>query len=71
VIVGYLHIVGVALPPLKANAPPVIDPNAVLSRSLSRHFLQVIRRWNPKVIERDGIIEHPQLAQRGLLNVRG
>jgi hypothetical protein len=44
-IVDNLHIIRVAVTPTEAHAPLVIDPNAVLSLTVSIEFLQPIARW--------------------------
>ncbi len=69
-IIRDLYIEGVTFSPLKADAPLIIDANAVLSRSILCQFFQPIRRRDSQVLKRYGIIDHSQLPQGSLLNVR-
>jgi len=41
-IINYLYIVGIAFAKLKADAPLIINTNAVLALSLSDQFFKVI-----------------------------
>jgi hypothetical protein len=42
--------------PLEANAPLVVDPDAVLSRPITTELLEVVSRQVPKVYEACGLI---------------
>jgi hypothetical protein len=70
-VINDFHVVGVAIPPLKANTPLVVDADAVLASTIARELLQAIRRWNPKVLNCDSPIQHPQFPQGYLLNILG
>jgi hypothetical protein len=59
----------VTVVPDEANAPLVIDANTVLALPVSAQFLQSIRGRTGKVLDRMGVVQHPQLAQRSRLDV--
>src|SRR5262249_5248950 len=61
-IVDDLDIVGVAVAPAEADAPLVIDPNAVLPFAISGQPLQPISRRRPQVLEIASIVKLHQLA---------
>jgi hypothetical protein len=69
VIIHNLHFKGVTIPPFETDTPSLIDPDTVLSLTAPFEFLQAVCRWNTQVIQRNGPIQHPQLAQGNLLNV--
>jgi hypothetical protein len=50
VVIDNLDVVGVTIVPRKADAPAVIDPNAVLSRSIPLQLFQPIGRGNLQII---------------------
>lgn len=57
-----LHFKGITIPPFKADTPLLVDADAVLSYPVPFELLQAVCRWNTQVIQRDGPIQHPQLA---------
>lgn len=69
-IVHDFHIVRVALAPAKADAPLVVDPDAVLALAITFQRFQSVCRGNPQVFERRRAVEHAQLAARHILNIR-
>ena len=62
-IVCYLHGIGVTIPPLKANAPLIVDADAVLARSVASEPLQPVPLGRPKVLERICRIKDEKLPQ--------
>jgi len=46
-IIRDFHVVGVSFPPREADAPLIVDPNAVLSFAVSGQLLKPIRRGDP------------------------
>jgi hypothetical protein len=64
-----LDVVSIASHPSKADAPLVVDPDAPLPGPVATQPLESIPRWDPKVIQSDGRIELPQLAQGDSLHV--
>lgn len=69
-IVYDIHIIGIALFPTEADAPTIIDPDAVVSLPISFQSLQAVRRRDTQVLQRLGSIEHSQLPQRNTMDVR-
>jgi hypothetical protein len=63
VIVHELNGVRVAVDPPETDTPLVIDPNAVLPGSIAAQLLQSIAGRRPQVVESDGRIDVPELAQ--------
>jgi hypothetical protein len=70
VVIDHLYIVGIAIAPHKADAPAVIDPNALLSRSIPCQLFQAIGWGNLQIIEGVRIVEHAQFPQGDLLDIR-
>jgi hypothetical protein len=69
-VVYDIHVIGIALFPAKADAPTIIDPDAVLPLPISFQSLQAVRRRDTQVLQRLGSIEHSQLPQRNTMDVR-
>jgi len=46
VVIDNFDFVGIGSRPAKANAPLVVDPNAVLTGSVTRKLLQMVCRRN-------------------------
>jgi hypothetical protein len=69
VVVHDLDVVGVVVNPAKADAPLVIDADAVLSRAVSGQFLEAIGGRCPEVDKTRIGIERHELAQRDALQV--
>ncbi len=69
-VIRNLHIVGISLQPLKADAPFIVYPYAVLSLTVSPKFFQPIRRRDTKILQSYSVLQHPQLAQSDRLNRR-
>ena len=70
-IIYDFYVISISIDPLKANPPLVIDPNAILPRSITAKLLKPVRRRNTKVIQYVGIVEHTQFTITGLLDVLG
>jgi len=49
--------------PVEAYTPLIIDPNAVLTLSISRQSLKTITGWNPQIIEISGPLQDNELPQ--------
>jgi len=59
VIIHNLYFMRVAFSPSKANAPLVIDPDAVLSRPVARKGFQPVPRRYPQRYQVWSGINHP------------
>ena len=69
-VVNNLDVIGVTIAPSKADAPAVIDPHAIWSRSIPCQLLQTISRGNLQIIEGVRIAEQAQFPQGHLLEIR-
>ena len=69
-IIDDLDVIGVAIAPCKADAPAVIDPNAILSGSIPSQLFQAVGGGNLQIMEGMRIIKHAQFPQSDLLDVR-
>jgi hypothetical protein len=67
VVVDDLDLMCVAAPPLETDPPLVIDPNAVLTRTLRRKLLEPIPGWYSKIVEGLSGVEHDEFSQSDLL----
>jgi hypothetical protein len=56
-IIANLDIEGVAFFPAKTEAPPIVNPDAVLPLTVSRQLFQAIARRNTQIVQRLGSIE--------------
>ncbi len=61
-IVHYLDVMRLAVTPDEANSPLVVDPNAVLTRSISLKRLDAVARRNAKVLQPPGGVKIEQFA---------
>jgi hypothetical protein len=59
----------VALTPVKADAPLLVDPNAVLALPIAFQSFKLIRARNRKVFQVSSRVQLLQLHERPLLNV--
>ncbi len=66
-VIDYLDLIGIAVAPLEADPPLVVDANAVLACPVTRQFLQAVAWWNAKVVQGHGRLDEKQLPQRGPL----
>jgi len=68
-IVRDLHVVGIALVPPKADAPPLIDANAVLPLTIAGELFKTIARGHAEVVESFRRMQHRQFAPRDTTQV--
>ena len=54
----------ISVSPTKADAPLVVDPNAVVAGAIATELLQPIARWDPQIVELRAGIELDELASR-------
>jgi len=71
VIVNDLDIIGVAVKPLKANSPWVVDPYAPLPGSVAFKLLKPVRRRYVQKVQTCGAMNLSQLPERCPLNLGG
>ena|SRR5258706_15590160 len=68
VIINNLSPVSIPLPPNKAEAPLIVDPNAVLSLSVPAQRFQAVARWRCQVPQFRRTVQLTKLPARGGLN---
>src|SRR3954447_483473 len=69
VVVDDLDLVSVPIAPLEADPPLVVDTDAVLARPLAAQALQPVPRGDLEILKSLGVVQHPKLPTRHLLNV--
>jgi hypothetical protein len=62
VIVNDLNVRGFVVMPNEANSPLPVDPNAMLTNSISLESLYSVAGWNAKVLQPLGSMKKEQLA---------
>ena len=62
-IIDDLDKLGAAVTPDEADAPPVIDPDAVLATTVALEYLEAITGRRPKIGKPGRGIQHVELAQ--------
>ena len=68
-IIHDFYVNGITIDPFKAYPPLIVDPDAVLPCPTTTELLQPVRWRDAEIVQRDGIVEHAQLAVADLLNV--
>jgi hypothetical protein len=63
-VIDKLNVVSIPITPHKADAPPIVDANAVLSRSITFERFQSIARRRRKVAQLCGTVQLPQFSLR-------
>jgi hypothetical protein len=70
VVIDNLHIVGIAPVPLKADAPLIVDADAVLAGAVAPQPLQTVARWHSEVGQAHRRIYDAEFPQGHSLNSR-
>jgi hypothetical protein len=70
VVIYNFYLVSVFSLPTKANAPSVIDPDAVLPRTIANKLLKAVSSRGPQIIQCFSRIQEQQLSQSSSLNPR-
>lgn len=70
-IVHHLDVIRVTRAPYEADAPLVVDADAVLLVSIPAEPFETIPGWNSKVVEAASSIDHPEFPQSRALEIRG
>jgi hypothetical protein len=58
-VIHDLDIVGVAAPPPEADSPLVVDPDAVLARTITSQVFQAVPWWKAQILQALRRIQHP------------
>ena len=69
-VVDDFYIVCVSACPPEADAPLVVDADAVLAGPIASQFLEAVGGWNAEVKETGRGVENDELAERNSLEVR-
>src|SRR5271165_2450522 len=69
VVVDDFDMIWTSWCPYEADAPLLVDADAVLAGAIALQGLEPVVRWHREVGQHLGVIEQPQFAQCGLLNV--
>ena len=69
-IINDFHVVGVSFCPFKADAPLIVNADAVLSFAVASQSFQSVGRRDAQIIQILCVIEHTQFPQGSLLDVR-
>ena len=64
-VIDDLDFVRVAAFPPKADAPLVVDANAVLTRAIAFQLFQPVARRQPKVLQLNRDVDESELAEHG------
>ena len=62
VVIDDFHVVGVAVSPTEADAPLIVNPDAVLAFALPLQGFEPIGRRNAQIIQHGGVAQHAQFA---------
>jgi hypothetical protein len=65
VVINDLDFISVAVFPPKADAPLIVDANAMLARAIAFELLEAIAGRNPEVIEPFRRVDRDELTEHG------
>ena len=68
-IIHYLDVVGISAPPLKTDAPLLVDANAILALSVARQFLETTRRRYAQILQDLGRVQDSESPSGNPLDV--
>jgi hypothetical protein len=68
-VIDDFHVVGVTVNPSKADAPLIVDADAVLAFSAALECFKTVGRRNSQILKREGIAEYAQFATGHRLNI--
>jgi len=69
-MIVYLDFVNVTSFPDKADSPPIIYSDTILTVTVSLQSFQTVSQWNAQIIEGSRLVEHAQFAKSPSLNFR-
>jgi hypothetical protein len=67
-IIDNFDVVSVTIAPYETDPPLVVNPNAVLTSAAATELFQVLAQRNPQVLQRLLVVQHRELATRGVLD---
>jgi hypothetical protein len=69
VTVDDLDMIRTSLCPYKKNPPLLVDPNTVFAGPIAFEGLEAIVRWHRQISQHLGVVQHPKLSERGVLDI--
>jgi len=69
VVINNLDTVRSCILPTEADAPSIVDSNAVLTRTIASKHLKTVAGWNHQIIKPISDFELSELSTRNLGNV--
>lgn len=69
-VIDDFHVICAAVFPPEADAPLIVDTEAVLALTAAFQGFEPVGRRNPQVVKSRRIVEHAQLAPGHLLDIR-
>jgi hypothetical protein len=70
-VIDDFNVIGIPVLPSKADAPPIIDADAVLSHAFPFKRFESIGRWNSQIPESLSLAQHPEFPESDALDVSG
>lgn len=70
-VIDDLHVVGIAILPVEADTPLLVDPDAVLSPSIPFQGFEAVTRRYPQIVQGDCAVEYTQLPPDDRLDSSG
>lgn len=70
-VINDLHPIGIAFQPGKADAPLIIDPDAMLPLALTLESLQSVSGGNYQIIQGSRPVKHAQFSQGHAVHLSG
>jgi len=70
-VIEDFNIKSVPMLPSKADAPPIVDADAVLSPAPPFESLKSVGRWDSQIPESLGLVQHPELPKGDALEIGG
>ena len=61
-VVRYFNVIDIAVFPPKADSPPIIYPDAILSLAIAFHGLKPVARRNSEVLQIPGLMKKQELT---------
>ena len=70
VVIRYLYVVGIAIPPHEAHAELVVDGNTVLAFPVMVQFFEPVTGRNSQILHSRGRVEHGQFLPGSFSQIR-
>lgn len=70
-VIDNFNVIGATFFPTKADAPLIVDLDAVPALAVTLQRFQPVCGWDPQVFQNRRAVEHAELAPGNLLDVDG